>query len=79
MAQLEKKAAEEAGLEGNYESSEPTSMTNSSTVEGEHTIQNLESEAEEIASEESVSVQQVDTNESIEKVLHEDMKNEVFE
>ena len=51
MAQLEKKAAEEAGLEGNYESSEPTSMTNSSTVEGEHTIQNLESEAEELASE----------------------------
>ena len=55
MAQLEKKAAEEAGLEGNYESSEPTSMTNSSTVEGEHTIQNLESEAEEIASEEDDS------------------------
>ena len=55
MAQLEKKAAEEAGLEGNYESSEPTSMTNSSTVEGEHTIQNLESEAEELASEEEDS------------------------
>ena len=52
MAQLEKKAAEEAGLEGNYESSEPTSMTNSSTVEGEHTIQHLESEPEELASEE---------------------------
>ena len=55
MAQLEKKAAEEAGIEGNYESSEPTSMTNSSTVEGEHTIQNLESEAEELASEEDDS------------------------
>ena len=55
MAQLEKKAAEEAGLEGNYESSEPTSMTNSSTVEGEHTIQNLESEAEELVSEEDDS------------------------
>lgn len=55
MAQLEKKAAEEAGLEGNYESSEPTSMTNSSTVEGEHTIQNLESEAEDLASEEDDS------------------------
>ena len=52
MAQLEQKAAEEAGLEGNYESSEPTSMTNSSTVEGEHTIQNPESEPEELASEE---------------------------
>ena len=51
MAQLENKAAEETGLEGNCESSEPTSMTNSSTVEGEHTIQNLESEAEDIASE----------------------------
>lgn len=55
MAQLEQKAAEEAGLEGNYESSEPTSMTNSSTVEGEHTIQNLESEADELGSEEEDS------------------------
>ena len=55
MAQLEKKAAEEAGLEGNYESSEPTSMTNSSTVEGEHTIQNLESEADDVGSEEDDS------------------------
>ena len=51
MAQLEKKAAEEAGLEGNYESSEPTSMTNSSTVEGEHTIQHPESEPEDLGSE----------------------------
>ena len=33
LAQLERKAA------GFDESSEPTSMTNSSTVEGEHTIQ----------------------------------------
>lgn len=40
LAQLEREAA------GFDESSEPTSMTNSSTVEGEHTIQGLEEEEE---------------------------------
>ena len=44
MNQLERKAAKDAENEGPYESSEPTSMTNSSTVEGEHTIQNPESD-----------------------------------
>lgn len=44
MSQLEKKAAKDVDSEGAYESSEPTSITNSSTVEGEHTIQNPESE-----------------------------------
>ena len=43
MAQLEREAEAEAASNGgnaaDYESSEPTSMTNSSTVEGELTIQ----------------------------------------
>ena len=38
MAQFER--------ETSYDSSEPTSITNSSTVEGEHTIQNPEEESE---------------------------------
>ena len=41
MAQLEREAA------GFDESSEPTSMTNSSTVEGEHTIQDVQNEDED--------------------------------
>jgi hypothetical protein len=40
LAQLERESEDGGGAGGaDYESSEPTSMTNSSTVEGEHTIQ----------------------------------------
>ena len=39
LAQLERESEEAGAGGGDYESSEPTSMTNSSTVEGEHTIQ----------------------------------------
>ena len=48
LAQLEREAA------GFDESSEPTSMTNSSTVEGEHTIQgNDEDEDDTLATDEN--------------------------
>ncbi len=42
LAQLEREAA------GFDESSEPTSMTNSSTVEGEHTIQGQDDDVDEV-------------------------------
>jgi len=51
LAELEREAEAEAASNGgqgaDYESSEPTSMTNSSTVEGELTIQGQMEEEEE--------------------------------
>ena len=46
LAQLEREAA------GFDESSEPTSMTNSSTVEGEHTIQGNDEDEDTLATDE---------------------------
>ena len=47
LAQLEREAA------GFDESSEPTSMTNSSTVEGEHTIQGNDEDEDTLATDEN--------------------------
>ena len=65
LAQLEREAA------GFDESSEPTSMTNSSTVEGEHTIQGNDEDED--------TLENIDYDSDNEEVLLEDLEWDSFD
>ena len=65
LAQLEREAA------GFDESSEPTSMTNSSTVEGEHTIQGNDEDED--------TLENIDYDSDNEDILLEDLEWDSFD